>query len=124
MGTREYMAPELQDALPPLQSTLAPIPDHPLSDMWSVGAMVFRMLTGTSAFSTPWHLVRFCDGKGALFPNTRLDDRDISPAGQAFIQALLMPQPTERLTSTAALTHPWVRADAAAAAAIPTDESE
>jgi serine/threonine protein kinase len=127
MGTQEYMAPELLGALaPPPQSTLASITiNYPLSDMWSLGAMVFRMLTGASAFLRTWHLFSFCNGTDTLFPNTRLDGRGISLAGQAFIQGLLMPQPTERLTSTAALTNPWVRPDAAAAAAIiPTDESE
>jgi len=124
MGTWDYMAPELLDVLPPAQSTRAPIINYPLSDMWSLGAMVFRMLTGASAFSAPGHLYRFCNGTETLFPSTRLDDHGISLAGQAFIQALLMPQPAERLKSTAALTNPWVRANAAAAAAIPTDESE
>jgi len=71
LGTRDYMAPELQGALPlppPPQSTLARIPSYPLSDMWSLGAMVFRMLTGAAAFPTSRQLVRFCDGEAALFP--------------------------------------------------------
>jgi len=96
-GTVEYIAPEVLR----LQFT-------PQADMWSVGVMVFLLLTGSMPFRGANErevLMNIHNGKYTMH-------RDVwaSKSGDAinFTKALLQVDPAHRLSAAAALKHPFL----------------
>jgi serine/threonine protein kinase len=102
-GTMPYMAPELLSHEPGRMIMI----DHQAADMWSLGEMVFRMLTKTPAFGpgTLYHYLARPD----LFPSYKLIEKGVSHQAVDFIQSLMKPPPESRLRSVAALYHPWLQ---------------
>lgn len=99
-GTKEYFAPEL------IKRAYGP-----QADLWSVGCIVYEMLSGDVAF--PIHrnehdssvFKRISEANvsysGAVW-------RDISQPAKDFVQAMLTPDPTKRPNCQEALMHPWM----------------
>ncbi|KAJ7587086.1 CAMK/RAD53 protein kinase [Mycena floridula] len=104
-GTPSYLAPEVVDSLPNVGY------DH-LVDSWSVGTIVFSMLTNM----TPFQVDQSLDIANQI--RTRTIDWEhighLSLHIQTFIRSLLEIAPTRRMTLTGALTHPWLAEYAAA----------
>ncbi|KAL7633275.1 UNVERIFIED_CONTAM: hypothetical protein RMT77_016380 [Armadillidium vulgare] len=98
LGTPDYVAPEILQYEPISLAT----------DMWSVGVLVYVLLTGHSPFGG--------DTKQETFLNIsqcQLDFPDdlfsgISSSAMEFISALLVVDPRCRLTVSEALEHPWL----------------
>lgn len=78
-GTLGYAAPEV------IVST-----DHPCSpaDMWSLGCVVHKILTGTPPFTTLLDLFRFYSGMSE-FPRDHLLSCKVSDYGRHFVMKLL-----------------------------------
>ncbi|KAK7043163.1 hypothetical protein VNI00_008517 [Paramarasmius palmivorus] len=106
-GTPAYLAPEV------VRQTTDQGYDN-LVDSWSVGVIVFSMLTGQSPF---------IEDEGQPDIRARIVGRQIdwntllngpiptTATCRDFIQLLLVDNPRERMTLTAALSHPWLSVD-------------
>jgi len=98
-GTLEYMSPEVMDC------------KHasPASDMWSLGATAFQLLSGGVApfwagnkYRTMARTIK-CQFDFSS-PNFQL----VSPTAIDFIRKLLVLEPEKRLSACLALSHPWL----------------
>ncbi|KAJ0001177.1 hypothetical protein NQD34_006197 [Periophthalmus magnuspinnatus] len=98
LGTPEYVAPEILNYEPISTAT----------DMWSIGVLIYIMLTGESPF--------LGDNKQETFLNISQINVDyseetfegISPLAVDFIKTLLVKNPRVRATAEECLTHPWL----------------
>ncbi|KAF7525619.1 hypothetical protein G7054_g11019 [Neopestalotiopsis clavispora] len=99
-GTLGFVAPEVLENLPDTSYTFS-------VDMWSLGAVVYRILTNTIAFQNVMGLVKFCGGM-STFPIHALESRSTSKEAQDFILKLMKPSPEERLSARSAAQHSWV----------------
>ena len=95
-GTLQFCAPEVLLGAPY---------SGPEVDVWSLGAVLYFMLTGKNAFSAPSEyglLKKIKEGrKGRL-------SRKISREARDLIDRMLQPHPLRRITSVDLCTHPWV----------------
>ena len=81
-------------------------PDFKAADMWALGEISFRIVTGEATFRNPRELMAYCLGTGR-YPSDRL----ISCAGNhgnKFISKLMTVSPGDRMNTTEALDHPWM----------------
>ncbi|KAG7396162.1 hypothetical protein PHYBOEH_002659 [Phytophthora boehmeriae] len=90
-GTSGYIAPELLMK----QSYGKPV------DMWSVGIIIFEMLTGYQPFYPP----HVCIEEDADFSDRVW--KTISANAKNLVEGLLQRDPAKRLTAAEALAHPW-----------------
>jgi serine/threonine protein kinase len=103
-GTDGFMAPELLGF--PNLTRPKHIFDFKAVDMWALGEIAFRMLTGEATFQSPWELVEYCQGQRPL-PSDRLPSRARHDT-ENFISRLLEISPKSRMTTTQCLTHSWM----------------
>jgi serine/threonine protein kinase len=97
VGSRGYMAPEADDS-----------DGHTTSvDLWALGCVVYRMVTGGLPFPTVYEVNCYRFGKRA-FPCQELELVNFSNAGLAFIESLLKPDPEKRTTAELALKSDWI----------------
>ncbi|MCL4119876.1 UNVERIFIED_CONTAM: hypothetical protein GTU68_059124 [Idotea baltica] len=94
-GTPLYMAPELIDESPY---------DH-TADLWSLGCILFELLTGKPPFSTTSivQLIKMVHLEPIKWPS------NLSENCKAFLKGLLQKEPNQRLTWPDLLDHPWVK---------------
>ena len=99
-GTPEFMSPEL---LTGLQIDLR------MSDMWSLGVLLYHMLTSTYPFD---------NNRGNLLELKQLIQRGVytkphhlSPQASAILDRLLQVNPDERATCRELMNHPWLCID-------------
>ncbi|CAH0047031.1 unnamed protein product [Clonostachys solani] len=108
VGTLGYAAPE--------QLAVGKLPDSSVhgneADLWSVGIITFRILTGKLPFLDTQALSRYTFGK-IQFPVDQLDSVNASRNAERFIRGLLVFQPHERMSARASLAHPWMGSRAA-----------
>ncbi|XP_043955691.1 serine/threonine kinase 17a like [Gambusia affinis] len=98
LGTPEYVAPEILNYEPISIAT----------DMWSIGVLIYVMLTGESPF--------LGDDKQETFLNISQVNVDysqdtfegISSLAVDFIKSLLVKNPRKRATAEECLNHPWL----------------
>ncbi|KAK4166585.1 kinase-like domain-containing protein [Cladorrhinum sp. PSN259] len=76
-------------------------------DMWSLGAVAYRILTGTNAFHGLSELVKYIGGKSP-FPVGALQAQHMSVSGLDFVLRLMSPVPESRLSAVDADRHPWL----------------
>lgn len=93
VGTRAFRAPEIMD--PDVESYTDAV------DMWSLGCVTYMMLTSKVPFPG-YSLGAFCSGREP-FPSGHLLARDVSPAACGFVEKLLCPDPSTRMTASEAL---------------------
>ena len=99
-GTLGYMAPEIIGVISDQRYSLS-------ADMWSLGCVVYEILTGTLPFPQTSHLAIYCHGHFE-FPRDQLLSCKVSDHGQDFVIKLLQVQTEDRLTATSAAQHPWM----------------
>ena len=92
VGTIGYVAPEMHKS------------QHygKAIDMWALGIMLFRCLVGYAPFCPAYT----CVTETLSFHGS--DWEGFSDNCQDFLRKLLNPNPKERLTAMAALSHPWI----------------
>ncbi|KAI1766704.1 kinase-like domain-containing protein [Hypoxylon sp. FL1150] len=102
-GTMGFAAPEAMGCVPDneLKSYTTSV------DMWSLGAVIYRILTNATPFPNYFALLQYVTGE-LNFPIDDLLRRSVSDQAQQFIIALMSPDPMVRLDSTAAYKHPWI----------------
>lgn len=77
------------------------------ADMWSLGAMVYLMLTESPFLNANVNLIlKFADGK-RRFPSELLQTNKVTKQGQEFIHQLMSPNPMDRPTAAQAVGHEW-----------------
>ncbi|RSL49799.1 hypothetical protein CEP53_009030 [Fusarium sp. AF-6] len=101
-GTPGYMAPQFNGPATSLQLLLSP-------DMWSLGCIAYKILTGALPFPQLRHLFRYCV-LGSKFPREPLHTCKVSDRGQDFVLGLLQARPEHRMTAVSATRHPWMTA--------------
>lgn len=98
-GTIQYTAPEV----------LAGRPVDEKSDLWSLGSVLFIMLTGRMVFAGTSEAVLVEKNKaGRVDWHRRF--AELSMGAQALVRWLLRVDPGERPSTSAALAHPWLQA--------------
>ncbi|KLT41616.1 Pkinase-domain-containing protein [Cutaneotrichosporon oleaginosum] len=105
VGTPQYLAPEVV-----MQSTVSPGYEN-VCDSWSIGVIVYAMLTKNLPFddNSELSIADRIKARATLeFDRTELERYNISSAGQDFIERLLEPDPTKRMTMDQALLHEWL----------------
>ncbi|KAH7333198.1 kinase-like domain-containing protein [Rhexocercosporidium sp. MPI-PUGE-AT-0058] len=103
-GTQSYMAPEILNYLNAEDSH-----DHYTNsvDIWALGCIIYRLITGTVPFPPGKSLMKYCDDK-SLFPYDALFDSGITSECSKFLRQLLTTQPTDRPPASQALQHLWI----------------
>ncbi|KAK8137469.1 hypothetical protein PG984_002962, partial [Apiospora sp. TS-2023a] len=99
-GTFGFAAPEVFGFMPDSTYTFS-------VDMWSLGAVAYRILTNCIPFPTLADLSAYMMGQ-AMFPSTSFRLHNVSMIAQDFIMTLMATDPKERLTATTASMHQWL----------------
>jgi serine/threonine protein kinase len=95
-GTQSYMAPEILSYLD--ADTIGAGYTNAV-DLWAVGYITYRLITGVVPFPAGISLMKYCEDK-SLFPFKPLFDSGIKNLGSKFIRGLLMTHPKERLSAS------------------------
>ncbi|KAK4452641.1 kinase-like domain-containing protein [Podospora aff. communis PSN243] len=103
-GTESFMAPETR-GFPFIGDPMLANPFA--ADMWSLGEVVFRALSGRATFADPQALSDY-QKKEAGFPTHVLRDSNVTPAAESFVLALMSANPSARMTADETLQHPWL----------------
>ncbi|KAH9972479.1 kinase-like domain-containing protein [Lactifluus volemus] len=102
-GTPSYLAPEVVNQGKPNRGY------DQLVDSWSVGVIVFSMLTNTGPFIEDENEPDFRRRIALRYIDWRaLRLKGVSASAQHFIRRLLDANPATRMTLTDALRHPWL----------------
>eukprot|EP00927_Polykrikos_kofoidii_P032062 TRINITY_DN27420_c0_g1_i1.p1 TRINITY_DN27420_c0_g1~~TRINITY_DN27420_c0_g1_i1.p1 ORF type:complete len:546 (-),score=88.66 TRINITY_DN27420_c0_g1_i1:164-1801(-) len=104
-GTPHYLSPEV---IKSLQSTSA---GHPAgygrqADMWSLGVILYVMLSGVPPFDDEGLYEQIVEGKFEFDVREWLD---VSPEAKELVRHLMKVNPVERLTIQQTLDHRWIR---------------
>ena len=119
VGTLNYMAPEIlldNDDQEDSSYTLA-------IDVWSLGCVIFRLLTRRFPFPENRGLRLYWYSK-ISFPTEALVESDVSKDGVSFISELMKSNPADRITVTTALLHSWISSEEFKGAPRCNDSSE
>uniref|UniRef100_A0A1B6LEG9 non-specific serine/threonine protein kinase n=1 Tax=Graphocephala atropunctata TaxID=36148 RepID=A0A1B6LEG9_9HEMI len=97
LGTPDYVAPEVLNYEPISLAT----------DMWSVGVLVYVLLTGCSPFGGDTKQETFCNIAQCRldFPDDLFED--ISEDAKDFMRKLMVKNPSNRLSAKECLQQPW-----------------
>ncbi|XP_076221888.1 uncharacterized protein LOC116426899 isoform X2 [Nomia melanderi] len=97
LGTPDYVAPEVLNYEPISLAT----------DMWSVGVLLYVLLTGCSPFGGDTKQETFCNISRCRldFPDDLFED--VSEDARDLMRKLMIKDPNERLTVTECLQHSW-----------------
>ena len=98
------MAPELRDLVD--LSSPDDTPDYKAGDMWALGEIAFRMLTGRTTFQNIRQLMEYCQGKRE-YPSDQLPS-SAGDDGKDFISRLMIIDPSSRMTTAQSLCHRWM----------------
>lgn len=104
VGTIGYAAPE--------QLAIGRLPDSPSqgfeADIWSVGIIAFKVLTGVLPFADAPTLSKYAFGEFQL-PVNLLQVNNVSENSQDFIRHVLNVEPQKRRVAGGPLSHPWMQ---------------
>lgn len=103
-GTSAFMAPELLGYIKHQKPKV--IADYKAADMWSLGEIIFQLLTGENTFTSPVDLMHYCKGS-QKYPSERLP-QSISVDGFQFIVNLMAPLSKNRITAAQSIRHRWM----------------
>jgi serine/threonine protein kinase len=95
-GSPAYIAPECLSMKPY---------DGELSDCWSLGVILYEMVTGAS----PWQLENIPKMVEQIKAVKYSFPRSVGPRCAELVRSLLKKQPNERLRCAQILAHPWLR---------------
>ena len=107
IGTPAFLAPEVLVRFGYLDDDILEVCEEytVAVDIWSLGEIVFRALTGERPF--PRSLGAYIKGNSP-FPVDVLRARGVSQEGCNFLKCLMAPIPEDRLTAKDALSHIWI----------------
>ena len=112
-GTPQYFAPEVLMR----KSTVKGVGSYGRSaDMWSIGVILFILLSGTFPFEEDNLLDAI---ESAQYSTEREEWGDVSASAKHLVQALMTLRPDQRLTVQQAMTHPWILSQPSVSAPLP-----
>jgi serine/threonine protein kinase len=107
-GTIGFMAPEICGLIENLSIESLTDKDQFAVDIWALGEITYRMLTGRPAFSSMAALVSYSRQPDYLPSGAELDTY-VSPVGCDFVRGLLRAHPLTRPGLAAAISHDWIQ---------------
>ncbi|KAG8531921.1 uncharacterized protein KY384_003557 [Bacidia gigantensis] len=111
IGTPDYIAPEVLHLLDEEDDDNSSGEDDETYtvavDMWSLGCVLYQIMTLELPFANRRKLKSYCRAKHQKFPKSALEKNDASTSGIEYIQALLEPHPSQRMSAQTALQLPW-----------------
>jgi len=105
-GTPDYVAPEV---LTWYEDDEHGTPYGKGSDLWSLGVLLYVILSGCSPFSADEEEAILALVQEAKYEFHEAEWKDISPEAKDLISQLLMVKPEERLTMQQLLDHSWLK---------------
>ena len=103
--TRSYSAPEIMGVL---DSSLEASEYTCAVDIWSLGCVMFEVLTGSALFQKEFFVWHFCYGKaGSMLEPLKKAVKE--EGGLEFVRGLLSPNPMGRPSAVEALCDPWLK---------------
>jgi calcium/calmodulin-dependent protein kinase I len=103
-GTLPYMAPEIH---PSLDNHTSNGEYTNAIDLWAVGCITCRLVTGVVPFPLGSSLLKYCEDKSS-FPYDALLDSGIKTSCSKFIKELLETYPKRSPSASQALNHTWI----------------
>lgn len=103
-GSPQYVAPEILQMSDGVANQYSPA-----CDMWSVGIIMFILLSGYSPFDDEVDAVLFQKIKSGKYDADDPVWDTISAEAKDLIARLLVVRPAQRLTADQALAHPWLQ---------------
>ncbi|KAK4043822.1 kinase-like protein [Parachaetomium inaequale] len=103
IGTQEYSAPEVYLS----KSSTRKASYTRAADMWSLGAICVRLMTGELPFDSR-DIYTYYVSNGPFTPDDALRRCNISTAGRDFVQRLMARDASSRLTAMGAMEHNWI----------------
>lgn len=108
-GTLAYVAPEVITGKYDLQlSQGSPNNYSNLVDIWSLGCLVYVLLTSHLPFNGKTQPQMFQKIKSGEYHESPLNSYKISAAGRDFLKCCLQVDPSQRITAEQALQHEWL----------------
>lgn len=108
-GTLAYVAPEVITGKYDLQQSQdSPVNYSNLVDIWSLGCLVYVLLTSHLPFNGRTQTQMFQKIKSGEFHESPLNSYKISKEGRDFLSCCLQVDPRMRVTAEEALKHPWL----------------
>jgi serine/threonine protein kinase len=104
-GTPAFMAPELHGFAEAGKERSSD--NAQAADMWSLGELVFQMLTKEPTFKNMGLLFNYVQNPES-FPSAILHAHNISLSGLDFIKSTMTPSPEKRPAADIALHHNWM----------------
>jgi serine/threonine protein kinase len=104
IGTEAYLAPEVRGFCPADSKEGDESIFSFAVDIWAVGAITFRMVTGRLAFPPGRMLLDYVDGRSP-FPI----EESTSPEYAKFVMETMAASPRQRPTSQRALSYKWIQ---------------
>lgn len=108
-GTLAYVAPEVIGGKAASDETGEVHEYSSLVDMWSIGCLVYVILTGHLPFSGSTQEQLYKQISRGSYHEGPLKDFRISDEARDFIDSLLQVNPNNRPTAEKALDHPWIK---------------
>lgn len=107
-GTFAYSAPEVRELYTAEDLAAGDVGTYSFGvDVWAVGAITFRAITGGVAFQAPGQLTGYVV-QGSPFPVEELRHASVTAECVEFVQRTMAASPRRRPTSNDALSHPWM----------------
>ena len=104
-GTLGFLAPELLGFVKPSNESRPQ--DTQAADMWSLGEITFRILTGEPTFRNMSLLAAYIQTP-ENFPSNTLLAHSVGSDVCDFLKRVMVPTPEERLSARDALLHDWM----------------
>jgi serine/threonine protein kinase len=105
IGTPSYQAPEVAGYFNTSSDGETSEYDNSV-DIWSLGCVIYKIVTMRVPFQNPWLVGEFCMGRRE-FPKQPLLAK-MSVDGVKFVRMLIVPNPQKRLSAESALREPWL----------------
>ena len=111
IGTADFVAPEVLNLVSEDNSSDTGDDEEEYTvavDIWSLGCVVFQLLTLETPFTNRRKLGSYCRSPVAKFPNEALERSGVSTAAKGIIHSFLEPLPSQRITADEALRLDWI----------------
>lgn len=108
-GTLAYVAPEVITGKYELSQNESKRNYSSLVDIWSLGCLVYVLLTSHLPFNGKTQAQMFLKIKKGEFHEAPLNSYEISPEGRDFLLCCLQVNPRLRVTAEEALKHVWLK---------------
>ncbi|KAL8785895.1 MAG: hypothetical protein Q9195_008440 [Heterodermia aff. obscurata] len=112
IGTLDFVAPEVLNLVSEVddEDTGDEEDEYTVAvDMWSLGCVIFQLLTLETPFANRKKLGSYCRSKLEKFPLVPLHQSAVSAAATEVIRGLLEPSPSHRTIADAALRCEWIQ---------------